>query len=124
MTIFEKILEFNTKIIGMEKPTGEFRKLDGERFDWFQNVIQEEMEEFAEAWHRCEDPNDELDACCDAIVYLIGRIQEMGITEEQYESMMDQIHNANMQKKLGNKGRGSDTDAVKPEGWKPPAGVL
>lgn len=133
---FEDVVRFNKEVIGL-KPK-EF--LNQERVMWFSNVINEELEEFiqankiyAEAYsHSIETGEpipedivyemkaDMVDAIMDLIYFAYGRLYEIGTTVEDFECMWNAIQNANMSKKRGNKGRGSDDDAVKPYGWKGP----
>lgn len=130
---FEDVIRFNKEVIGL-KPT---ETLNQERLSWFTNVINEELAEFtaankkyAEALEAAEKtgvPIDEdhvyemkadmIDAILDLIYFAYGRLFEIGTSVEDFECMWDAIQNANMAKKRGNKGRGSNDDAIKPEGW-------
>ena len=133
---FEDVMKFNKEVIGL-KPK-EF--LGQERVMWFSNVINEELEEFiqankiyAEAYvHSVETGEpipedivyemkaDMVDAIMDLIYFAYGRLYEIGTTVEDFECIWNAIQNANMTKKRGNKGRGSDDDAIKPYGWRGP----
>jgi hypothetical protein len=42
----------------------------------------------------------------------------MGITIEQFEKCWNIVQEKNMAKKRGTKNRGTDQDAMKPEGWR------
>ena len=53
----------------------------------------------------------------DLIYFALGRCYEMGISKEQFYSCWKIVQEKNMQKTLGKKNRGTDVDAVKPEGW-------
>ena len=122
--IFKKIQEFNKKIIKLEP----VENLNNERFEWFKNVIKEEMMEFTAARQSYDNPFgskmvarvDMLDALIDMLYFVIGRIQELGFDDKDFDKMFSFVHNANMQKEKGNKERGSDTDAVKPKDWQGP----
>lgn len=122
--IFKKIKEFNERIIKLEP----VENLNDERFEWFKNVIKEEMMEFTAARQSYDNPFgskmvarvDMLDALIDMLYFIIGRIQELGFDDKDFDKMFSFVHNANMQKEKGNKGRGSDTDAVKPKDWQGP----
>jgi hypothetical protein len=121
--VYSDIKQFNTHIIGFPEPDGEFKPLSKDRLDWFTGVVAEEMHEFMKAYKE-EDANEQIDALVDLTVFVLGRLVEMGITGIQFNHIWQQIHEANMNKQLGNKGRGSDQDAVKPEGWKKPKGAF
>lgn len=58
-----------------------------------------------------------LDALIDNIYFIIGRAYELGYSSEQFEKAFKVVHNCNMTKKRGNKGRGSNDDAIKDETW-------
>lgn len=122
--IFKKIREFNKKIIKLEP----VENLSDERFEWFKNVVREEMMEFTAARQSYDNPFgskmvarvDMLDALIDLLYFIVGRIQELGFDDKDFDKMFSFVHNSNMQKEKGNKGRGSDTDAVKPKDWQGP----
>ena len=134
MKTFADVIEFNQKIIGL-KPVP---YLNPERLQWFKNTINEELGEFVEANEKykmdyeaskkitvsedqlLEDQADMIDAIMDLIYFALGRLYEIGCTEDDFAAMWDAIQHANMTKKRGNKGRGSDDDAIKPEGWQGP----
>ena len=136
---FEDVIRFNKEVIGL-KPT---ETLNQERLSWFTNVINEELTEFTaankkyvealeaaektgvpiEEDHVYEMKADMIDAILDLIYFAYGRLFEIGTSVEDFECMWDAIQNANMAKKRGNKGRGSNDDAIKPEGWKSPESV-
>lgn len=127
---FKDVVEFNQDIIKLA-PT-EF--LNQERVEWFKNTINEELSEFekangdyiaakkcnadAETLLGCQV--DMMDAIIDLIYFAFGRLYEIGITEDDFDAMWNAVHESNMTKKRGNKGRGSDDDAIKPEGWQGP----
>lgn len=127
---FKDVVEFNQDIIKLT-PT-EF--LNQERVEWFKNTINEELSEFekanddyiaakkcnadAETLLGCQV--DMMDAIIDLIYFAFGRLYEIGITEDDFDAMWNAVHESNMTKKRGNKGRGSDDDAIKPEGWQGP----
>lgn len=127
---FKDVVEFNQDIIKLA-PT-EFLNL--ERVEWFKNTINEELSEFEKAnddyiaAKRCNADAetllgcqvDMMDAIIDLIYFALGRLYEIGITEDDFDAMWNAVHESNMTKKRGNKGRGSDDDAIKPEGWQGP----
>lgn len=126
---FKNVIQFNNQVIGLT--CVDF--LSKERLEWFKGVINEELGEFEVANNNYIEAkgshDDYMAQCCkaemaDALIDLIyfayGRIYELGIFPEHFSAMWDAVHSANMKKKKGNKGRGSDLDAVKPEGWEAP----
>lgn len=112
MREFRKVKKFNDEIIHLK--TTQF--LDKERREWFKTVVNEELSEFFQA-HEALDRVGMLDAIIDLIIFVIGRAQELGYSESQFERAFDEIIKCNMRKQPGNKGRGSDEDAIKPAGW-------
>lgn len=127
---FRDVIEFNQDIINLA-PTD---YLSEERLNWFKNVINEELSEFESANDKyavaakndfnedslLELKADMIDAIMDLLYFAYGRLYEIGCTEDDFNCMWAAIQNANMSKKRGNKGRGSDDDAIKPEGWQGP----
>ena len=119
INIFQKIKEFNDKII--ELRTDSYMSLD--RYFWFRGVIEEELDEFALARAKMnregslEARVDMLDAIVDLIYFALGRVYELGFTEDEFYKHLEFVHNANMNKVKGNKGRGSDEDAIKLSDW-------
>ena len=138
MKTFADVIEFNQEIIGL----GPTEYLNPERLQWFKNTINEELGEFEAANEKykmdyeaskrinvtedqlLEDKVDMIDAIMDLIYFALGRLYEIGCTEDDFAAMWNAIHHANMTKKRGNKGRGSDDDAIKPEGWQGPEQVF
>lgn len=134
----EDVIKFNQEIIGL-KPA---EYLNSKQLKWFNGVIKEELEEFNVAngkYVTCvadmqdglypkedallEIKAEMLDALIDLIYYALGRFYEIGGTSEDFDCIWEAVHRANMNKKRGNKGRGSDDDAIKPEGWQSPEGT-
>ena len=126
---FKNVIEFNNQVIGLT--CVEF--LSKERLEWFKGVINEELGEFEVAnnnYIEARGSHDDYmaqcnraemaDALIDLIYFAYGRLYEIGIFPDGFTAMWDAVHSANMKKKKGNKGRGSDLDAVKPEGWEAP----
>ena len=112
---FQQVKEFNEKIINLEIVSHSPR-LKAERVDWFINVVNEEANEFAEAW-KSADTVGMLDALIDMAYFLLGRVYECGFTEAEWDKCFAAVHECNMTKRKGNKGRGSDDDAVKDANW-------
>lgn len=138
MKTYSDVVEFNKEIIKLE-PT---EYLNPERLQWFKTTINEELGEFEEANEKYKmdyeaskkitvDPDalladkvDMIDAIMDLIYFALGRLYEIGCSEDDFAAMWNAIHHANMTKVRGNKGRGSDADAIKPIGWKGPEEVF
>lgn len=138
MKTYSDVVEFNKEIIKLE-PT---EYLNPERLQWFKTTINEELGEFEEANEKYKmdyeaskkitvDPDalladkvDMIDAIMDLIYFALGRLYEIGCSEDDFAAMWNAIHHANMTKVRGNKGRGSDADAIKPTGWKGPEEVF
>lgn len=111
----QMVKEFNNEIINM--PTVKIAHcLPPDRVNWFSKVIREELDEFIEAY-RVKDNVGMLDALIDMTYFILGRVQECGFTEAQWDKCFAAVHEANMTKRKGNKGRGSDIDAVKDSDW-------
>lgn len=129
---FKDVIKFNQEVVKL-KPTA---YLSEKQLKWFKGVINEELEEFEVANNNfaetfkagkklTEDQIYEMqaamvDALIDLIYFAYGRLYEINTTPEEFECMWDAVQEANMSKKRGDKGRGSDNDAIKPEGWKGP----
>ena len=129
MKTYADVVEFNREIVKLE-PT---EYLNPERLQWFKNTINEELGEFEKANEKYKmdyeaskkitvDPDalladkvDMIDAIMDLTYFALGRLYEIGCSEDDFVAMWNAIHHANMTKVRGNKGRGSDADAIKPE---------
>lgn len=118
----QMVKEFNNEIIKLS--TVKLAKcLPPQRVMWFKGVIHEEVDEFIQA-HKKGDCVGMLDALVDMAYFLLGRVQECGFTERQWDEAFRLVHEANMTKKKGNKGRGSDDDAIKDADWQGPEGLI
>jgi hypothetical protein len=122
--LYTDVIKFNKEVICTEQPKN-LKLLDNERLKFGVKVLQEETDEFQQA-HLDESLNtdeaiaESIDALIDLIYFAFGRMYEMGLTPQQFANCWSEVHEKNMQKKKGNKGRGSDQDAIKPEGWEKP----
>lgn len=119
---FQMVKEFNEQVVNLQG-VRLAKCLAPQRVEWFKNVLAEEAQEFEDARIK-KDCKAMLDALVDATYFIIGRVQECGFTEQQWDKAFSYVHNCNMQKKPGNKGRGSDMDAVKDETWQGPEGLI
>lgn len=115
--IIDQIFDFNEQVINLGDI--EFNTLTQKQFDWTVNFCQEELREFQEAYEK-EDLVGMVDAIGDLIYGAMGTFKKMGLNREHVRECFTAIHNANMTKKRGDKGRGSDEDAVKPADFVPP----
>lgn len=115
MKLIEDVYEFNQKIIGTKQPE-KFSVLNRERLLFALTAMYEELNEFTVA-NNCGNVGEALDAMIDLIYFALGRCYEMGITIEQFEKCWNVVQEKNMAKKRGTKNRGTDQDAMKPEGW-------
>ena len=115
MKLIKDVYEFNEKIIGTKQPE-KFSILNRERLLFALTAMYEELNEFTVA-NNCNNVGEALDAMIDLIYFALGRCYEMGITIEQFEKCWDVVQEKNMAKKRGIKNRGTDQDAMKPEGW-------
>lgn len=121
INIFRIVKQFNDEIIKLDSAAS----LSLDRFLWFKRVANEEITELLAATNNYTNPFynqrlarvDMLDALVDLIYFVIGRVQELGFTEDEFYTHFKYVHEANMQKQKGNKGRGSDIDAIKPQSW-------
>lgn len=115
--IVHRVFEFNEQIIGIH--TDELNPLTPEQHRWLVSFVHEELTEFSAAFGQ-QDIVGMCDAVGDLIYGAMGAFKKMGLNREQVRGVFAAIHAANMTKRRGNKGRGSDEDAVKPEGFVPP----
>lgn len=115
--IIDQIFTFNEQVIGL----GDVEKnaLTESQFKWFKTFCEEELREFEIAF-KLQDIVDMVDAVGDLIYGAMGTFKKMGLTRDEVAACFTAIHHANMTKRRGDKGRGSDEDAVKPSDFVPP----
>lgn len=112
MKLIKDVYEFNQEIVKPEK----VYSLNKERLEWFKGVVNEELNELETA----QNNNDRvgiLDALVDVTYFILGRVYELSFTPEQFFEAFEIVHKCNMNKKKGNKGRGSNIDAIKDSSW-------
>lgn len=109
--IIDWIFDFNEQVIGLGDV--EFNPLTLKQFMWITKFVQEELTEFHDAYNK-QDIVGMVDAVGDLIYGAMGTFKKMGLSREHVRQCFAAIHTANMTKKRGDKGRGSDEDAVKP----------
>lgn len=113
----DQVFEFNEKVIGLSDV--DFNCLTEKQHAWIRNFVIEELNELHEAYLK-QDMVGMVDAVGDLIYGAMGTFKKMGLSQEHVRQCFTAIHNANMAKRRGDKGRGSDEDAVKPDGWVAP----
>lgn len=113
----DQVFDFNEQVIKL--PDVELNCLTEKQFDWINKFCQEELTELGEAYH-AQDMVGMVDAVLDLIYGAMGTFKKMGLSREHVRQCFTAVHTANMSKKRGDKGRGSDEDAVKPADFKSP----
>lgn len=119
--IIDQIFEFNEQVVKIDDV--QLNPLTQQQFDWLKKFVDEEQDEFEVAF-KAQDVVGMVDAIGDLIYGAMGAFKKMGLTRQQTRDIFKAIHTANMTKKRGNKGRGSDEDAVKPADFVPPETVI
>jgi hypothetical protein len=123
--MIKEIYTFNTELLGVK--TGSVHQLPKAEFDWLLVALDEEMDEFIEAYNK-QSIVDCVDSLLDLTYFAIGGLVRHGLTAEQIEKCFNAVHLANMSKKMGQKASrptdGSVADAIKPDGWIAPEKVI
>ena len=115
---FHLVEKFNHELVGV--PKREFKtRLDIDEYDWLREVLSEEMGEFIGSYYS-DDFIGQVDALIDLIYFAMGGLTRLGVTADEAEAVFYAVHEKNMLKKAGSKGRGSELDATKPESWEGP----
>lgn len=112
-----QVVEFNQQILGIEQRPLDMLSLA--EFEISKKCLQEEVDEFVQAYEE-GDMIGCIDGLVDLMYFSIGVLYKKGLTPEMITACMTAVHEANMEKKLGqNAKRAVDgaADAVKPEGW-------
>lgn len=116
-TVFENIIEFNQRVLGVSpRPLG---LLNLAEVEITVKCLNEEVVEL-ELAHEEGDFIGAVDALVDNIYFAVGALYKLGLTGVSIEQCIKAVHAANMEKKLGvneRRGDGQAADAVKPEGW-------
>lgn len=119
--MIDNVFRFNRDVIGI-RPRRQAR-LDGDEREWMLKALSEEVIEFEDAINIV----DQVDALLDLVIFALGGLYRMGLTEEQARQCFEHIMMKNYQKKAGQKAEratGDVADAVKPEGWVGPEAGL
>ena len=117
--IIHAVETFNNNILGLPIPVRP-QMLAGDRLQWAITAFEEEAQELCEA----NTVEDQADAVADLVYFALGRLQEMGV--DAYP-LFAEIQRANMAKVKGEKSTRPGSlgfDAIKPDGWVPPANVV
>jgi len=118
MNMIKDVFDFNREVLKIPpKPCP--RILVDDEHEFMEIALDEERYEFADA----KTLNDQADALLDTIYFALGGLYKMGLKEADVAFLWNGVHKANMQKKLGKTGR-NKIDAVKPEGWQAPQGLV
>lgn len=121
---FRKVATFNQIVLGIDKRNHGLQTHDEAQLSYIQ--LKEEAIEYLEALGQDDLPGC-IDACIDSIVFAMGILYKMGITEEEFDTMFEVVMNYNMTKKKGVKaGReGHDAaDAVHAPGMVKPEEII
>lgn len=117
--MFTRVFDFNAQVVGVEPRLLGTITPEHPEMEWLVGVLQEEAQELAEA----KNLVDQVDALVDSIVFAMGGLYRLGLTEEQALKCFHAVMDANFEKKAGQK-KGREVegvkDAIKPEGWKGP----
>ena len=113
--MLKDVYKFNKEIIGTQQPDKP-QVLNRERLLFALTAMYEELHEFTVA-NNNNNIGEALDAMIDLIYFALGRVYELGISAELFDKCWNIVQEKNMAKKRGTKNRGTDQDAMKPEGW-------
>lgn len=114
-----RVFDFNAQVVGIQPRLLGTITPEHPEIGWLVGVLQEESQELAEAGNLVE----QVDALVDSIIFAVGGLYRLGLTDEQALKCFHAVMDANFEKKAGQKeGREVEgvKDAVKPEGWKGP----
>lgn len=114
-----RVFDFNAQVVGIQPRLLGTITPEHPEMGWLVGVLQEEAQELAEAGNLVE----QVDALVDSIIFAVGGLYRLGLTDEQALKCFHAVMDANFEKKSGQKeGREVEgvKDAVKPEGWKGP----
>lgn len=112
--MLNRVYDFNAHVVGL--PPRLLMPLDPNEKQWLVGVLKEEAEELSEA----QTPVDMVDALVDSIIFAMGGLYRLGLSEKQALDCFHAVMDANFEKKAGQKpGRVVEgvQDAVKSEGW-------
>ncbi len=112
--MIETVFKFNREVVGVSGRA--LKPLDISEKAWLITALQEEIGEL----HHAKSLVDEVDAVLDLIIFAIGGLARMGLTETQAEGCFKAIMLSNFAKKAGQKETRKVEgvpDAIKPAEW-------
>lgn len=112
--MFSLVYKFNKEVVQIGDR--ELRKLSAKEKQWLVGALKEEADELSLA----VEMEDQVDALVDSIIFAIGGLARLGLTEQQAQECFAAVMAANFEKKAGVKAtRAVDgvADAIKPQGW-------
>lgn len=112
----EDVKRFQLEVLGLDVPA-QPTELKRDRFTFAKTALQEELNEFIDAYESNAGLPEQADALIDLVYFALGRLLEMGIPPGP---AFAEVQAANMRKKRGRTKRGHALDAAKPENWKGP----
>lgn len=117
--MIEKVIEFNQQILGITQRYVDQQSIEEFGLTFVQ--LDEELNELSEARNN-SNLVEQIDALIDLIYFAQGALYKMGINAKMYSAIFNAVHDCNMTKKKGKSHRENhgETDAVKPEYWRPP----
>jgi len=116
--IFQKVRDFRTKL---NLPvSNKAQLLQPQDISFYARFLMEELSELMKA-HEKNNLVDAADAIADLAYVTMGCAHHMGINLPR---ILDIVHEANMDKVPGTTSRGYMQDAIKPEGWVGPEGMI
>ena len=118
--IVKSVIQFNQSVLGIE-PRRLGLMSDAEN-EITVKCLREEADEFELAVKE-GDYIGQVDSLIDSVYFAVGAMYKLGLTAQQIDACMDEVHSANMAKCKGvneKRGDGSAADAVKPEDWVSP----
>ena len=140
--MYKDVIQFNVSILGKNTPGESLpdqpnclpssapKELTQEELEFACIAIHEELSELVDAGE-VHDVSAQADALIDIIYFTLGKVVDMNISLSLFNEAWNRVHEANMSKQLGNKDRKTNSsnsqvqnDAIKPEAWKAPLGVV
>lgn len=118
---FGLVVKFNQEVLGLAPRNHGVQDMAEASLSHRQ--LMEEAQEFIDA-REVRDLIGCVDACIDSIVFAMGILYKMGVTQEEFSTIFEVVMDANMTKKpgikAGREGFGDSKDAVKPVGFVAP----
>lgn len=99
MSLYVDVIKFNTKIIKIKKPEGQFRDMTVDQALCFKRAVKEKLSGFMAAWGK-SDRSEQINAITDIVYFALGTLVKMGITNEQFKHICKEIQASNMEKKI------------------------